>query len=177
MDRREVIKLTGATAATTITISLAGCGSEGGDDEEDRDQAEPADNQDNAGNDDGSGGDGGGDGGPTGTPPKEGEEERNAIGFPSEYIEVRDVEYKEPADDYSGPVIEGVVDNVYGEELSYVEVSAQAFNDNDEQIDDAMANTSDMRAEKSWRFEMEFWQLESTDDAAYWMGKSEVTDY
>lgn len=185
MDRRKFISLSGVTAATTITTTMAGCGSDdGGDDQEDRDEAEPAEDQDNAGtNDDGGGGDGDGnenegdDGESTGTPRQEGEEERNAIGYPSEYIKIRDVEFKEPQDDYSGPVIEGVADNVYGEEISYVEVTAQAFNENDEQIDDAMANTSDLRAEKSWRFEMEFWQLDSKDDAVYWMGKSEVSDY
>lgn len=57
-----------------------------------------------------------------------------------------------------------------------MEIQVQAFNENDTQIGEALDNVTDLRGEKSWQFECEFWD---TDDSeiAYWMGRAEVSNY
>lgn len=173
MRRRTIL----AIAANTGLVAIAGCGESSDGSDEAATPDEQTTPEDEGGGDDG--GDESTDETPNeteGTPETQGELERESVGYPSEYIEVRDVAYNEPEDEYSGPTITGVADNVSGEELSYVEVQIQAFNENDEQIGDALDNTTDLREGKSWRFECEFWDVEESE-MAYWMGRAEVSNY
>lgn len=167
MRRRQFVALTGSTGIA----ALPGC-SEGSDDDPDS-QATPDDD----GGDDGSGSSSPEETEePTGTPEQEAEAEREAIGYPSEYIEIHDVSWNPPEDEYSGPSVTGIADNVSGEELSYVEVQIQAFDENDTQIGEALDNVSDLRADKSWQFECNFFDVEE-EDIDYWMGRAEVSNY
>ena len=112
---------------------------------------------------------------PTPEPEQSGELERNAVGYPSDFIEVHSVEYNENRDDdWGDPTVTGVVDNVYDGELDYVSVSIQAFDENDVQIGDGLDNTTDLREGRSWQFEVLLWDVDP-DDIDHWMGRAEVT--
>ena len=166
MHRRQYL----AAVGTATTLATAGCGesSDGSDDaatpDDDSNNDPPESDAESQPNDSDE------------TPEQEAELERNSVGFPSDYLDVHDVEMQAPENDYSGPSVTGVADNVSGQELNYVEVSIQAFNDNDEQIGDALDNTSDLREGKSWRFEAELFDVDDSE-MAYWMGRAEVTTY
>ena len=172
MQRRTLL----TTGSALLTTAIAGCSGDGGNGNGgDADaQATPEDTENS--NDTGGSSDETEESTPTGTPEQKAEPEREAVGYPSDYIEVHDVSWNSPENDYSGPFVEGVADNVSGEELSYVEVQIQAFNSDDTQIGEAMDNTSDLRAEKSWQFKCEFFDVDE-DEIAYWMGRAEVQNY
>ena len=112
---------------------------------------------------------------PTPEPEQEGELERNAVGYPSDFIEVHSVEYNENRDDrWDDPTVTGVIDNVHEGELDYVSVTIQAFDENDVQIGDGLDNTTDLREGRSWQFEVMLWDVDP-DDIDHWMGRAEVS--
>lgn len=110
------------------------------------------------------------------TPGEQGEDERNAIGYPEERLDVRDVEYRSREGEDGGPTVTGVVENVSGETLSYVEVKVQAYDEGGEQISDQVDDTTDLGDGESWAFEIEFWDTEA-ENVAYWTGRVEISDY
>lgn len=168
MQRRTLL----TTGTAILTTTLAGCSDDSDSDPDS--QATPNDNNDSS-NDSGGSTPEATDA-PTGTPEQSAEAEREAIGYPSEYIEVRDVSWNPPEDEYSGPSVTGIAENVSGEELSYVEVQIQAFNSEDTQIGEALDNVTDLRSDKSWQFDCGFYDVEESD-VAYWMGRAEVSNY
>ena len=112
---------------------------------------------------------------PTPEPEQEGDLETNAIGYPSEYIEIHDVVYDERRDeDFEDPIVSGVVENVHDGELDYVQVEIQAFDEDDVQIADGLDNTNNLREERSWQFECMLWDVDP-DDIDHWMGRASVT--
>ncbi len=52
--------------------------------------------------------------------------------------------------------VEGIAENVSDRELSYVELRARFFDDDDEQLDSTVENIDDVTASNRWPFEIEF---------------------
>lgn len=73
-----------------------------------------------------------------------------------ELAEITEHSFHEEQGDYSDDVwVEGTVVNNDDDLLDYVEVSVRAFNEDGQQIDSFMTNTSDLAGGAEWPFEVE----------------------
>lgn len=135
MHRRAYL----AVAGTALTGTLAGCmESESSDREE-----SGVDDSDDAPVDDGSD-DGGGSGGSD----DGGSDDGDDNGDPVEFVEHEWYN--------NGPYDAGVLgrlENVSGEELAYVVVNVYFLDDDGVQIDEGLANTTDLAADRIWEFD------------------------
>lgn len=114
--------------------------------------------------------------GETATPGEGGDGGRNAMEYPSEYVDVRDVEYDGNEGEERGPTVSGVVQNVSTEELSLVEAKVWAYDDGDEEVGEALDDTTDLGPGETWEFACELWDTDA-DEVAYWKGRIDVSTY
>ncbi|OLZ39091.1 hypothetical protein A6E15_19195 [Natrinema saccharevitans] len=145
MYRRKLL----ATGGTALALGLAGCASETDDGNgDDREEGSTNDTDD------------GGDGGDTGT--SDGGDTDSSGGDP---VELLDHEWYQNSQYDAG--VSGSLENVSGEELSYVEVSVYFLDEDGAQVGEGIDNTSDLSAGRVWKF-----------DATYLDGEPQtVTDY
>lgn len=101
---------------------------------------------------------------------------RNSMEYPSEYVDVRDVEYDGNEGDDRGPTVSGVVQNVSTEELSLVEAKVWAYDERDEEVGEALDDTTDLGPGETWEFACELWATDP-DEVAYWKGRIDVSTY
>lgn len=149
MERRKFLTILGAGAIA----SVAGCTSEDSDPEDretgttdsDGPAEAPADSDD-TGDSDGNSADDSGDtdDSQTGTADGDGSEDE-------QQVEVLTHEWYE--EEYSAGV-QGEIENVSGETLSYVEVSVYFLDSEGRQIGDSLANTSDLAPGRVWAFDV-----------------------
>lgn len=112
----------------------------------------------------------------TATPDESGDGGRNSMEYPSEHVDVRDVEYDGNEDEDAGPTVAGVVQNVSTEELSLVEVKVRAYDDGDRETGEALDDTTDLGPGETWEFECELWDTEA-ENVDYWTGRVDVSTY
>ncbi|WP_049915277.1 FxLYD domain-containing protein [Natrialba taiwanensis] len=138
-SRRSVLVGT----ATGLTAAVAGCSGSSDDDYEEGN-----------GGDSGNGGDNGGD---------------NSSSGDEETASITEHEMTTTETDYGTTelVVEGTVKNNTDELIDYVEVSVRAYNDDDQQIDTYMANTTELGGGKEWPFEVSLYDVEESDVADY----------
>lgn len=110
----------------------------------------------------------------TATPGSESGAAQGSVEYPEESVAVRDVEYDPNSGEDAGPTVTGVVENVSGEALSYVEVRVTAYGEDDEQLGDALDDTTDLGDGETWEFNCELWD---TDPEAVesWTGEVAVS--
>jgi hypothetical protein len=126
MDRRELL----ASAGAVLTVSIAGCGSS---DSGDREEGSADDGSGEASSDDGSG-----------EASSEESEQR---------IELLNHEFY--SEEFSSGV-RGEIENVSGEELSYVEVQVFFLDSDETQIGEGLDNTNDLAADRRWEFDAQY---------------------
>lgn len=102
--------------------------------------------------------------------------ERNSMEYPSDYVDVRNVEYDGNEGESTGPTVSGVVQNVSTEELSLVEAKVWAYDESDEEIGEALDDTTDLKPTETWEFACELWDTEA-ENVAYWKGRIDVSTY
>lgn len=110
----------------------------------------------------------------TSTPEEESGTERQSLEYPEEHVDVHDVEYDSNSGEDSGPTVTGVVENVSGETLSYVEVRVEAFDEDDERVGDALDDTTDLADGETWEFNCELWDTDA-EEIEYWTGEVAVS--
>lgn len=112
----------------------------------------------------------------TATPDEASGGEKNSMEYPGEYVDVRDVEYDGNEGESTGPTVTGVVQNVSTETLSLVEAKVWAYDEADEEIGEALDDTTDLGPGETWEFECELWDTEA-ENVDYWKGRIDVSTY
>lgn len=152
--RRQFLATTGIAAATTLagcSDSEDGSGGDGGGSE--------GNGSANSSNDSGNSSGGSNESGSSNDEALTSEEQESTV----DGLEITEHELVEGD---IGPVIQGVVLNDTGSELSYVEVGVVLYNADGQRINDSFTNTTDLPSGEEWAFEIIL-----TDDM------SEIDDY
>jgi hypothetical protein len=112
----------------------------------------------------------------TPTPDEASGAEEGSMEYPSEYVDVRDVEYDANEDADRGPTVTGVVQNVSTEELSLVEAKVWAYDEDDEEVGEALDDTTDLKPGETWECECELWDTDA-EEVDSWKGRVDVSTY
>lgn len=155
MHRRQLLKATGVGSLAL----LAGCSDSDGDGG-DR-QGGDANN-----NDDGGGGGGEDTASPTETP--------TADAGSDQMIEVLEHEFYDDGSYETG--VKGTLENVSGQELSYVEVKAFFLDGDGTQIGEGLDNTTDLAADRKWKFDCVYLDDNGSEIEEYEL-KTDVSNY
>lgn len=110
----------------------------------------------------------------TATPGADSGAPQRTVEYPEESVAVRDVEYDPNTDEDAGPTVTGVVENVSGETLSYVEIRVTAYGEDGEQLGDALDDTTDLGDGETWAFDCELWDTEA-GNVESWTGEVTVS--
>lgn len=154
MRRRQFLATTGIAAVTT----LAGC-SGSGDGSSSDGGGSGGNGSSGSSNDSGNSSGGSNESGSSNDEALTSEEQESTV----DGLEITEHELVEGD---IGPVIQGVVLNDTGSELSYVEVGVVLYNADSQRINDSFTNTTDLPSGEEWAFEIIL-----TDDM------SEIDDY
>ena len=140
MDRRTYL----VGLSTVCAVTLAGCADEV-DDEEEPAEDEPADDDEEE---------------PAEDEPADDDEEEPAEAEEGEDVTevdglvINEHEYVPPEDDFGSPTVEGIVENTRDEDLDYVEVRVRVYDEDGNQLDNYLTNTTDLAAGGTWAFEV-----------------------